>query len=502
MKRRVRAAALIGAIGAAMFVLLPFASLARADGPALAGLSLDGTARGLQVTVGFKDFILGNVVDIASPHAHSELSSTGSGTSRAVAAQLFPGDIVAGNGQARERIPGFREANYPAPSAKSDPAEAEIDKDDDTYAIGPLNQTAGPISIASGHLKTHASADTADSLVASQRFELAGSSGPLLRMTAMETTSNTNGTGSTIVQQARTTIKNLIFTVSDQLSISIGSIDAVAQSSSDGVAGEAVATFTISNAEVILNGQHFKAAIDNDGIKLEGISGAPPAIPMSPSTATEVTQRILQQYGVSITTSAPVRIVNGAAADATVGGLLIAVRGAIPSVFTPDQAAELIDMVYKRTEGLRSRELCPEGNPIASSCTLNGVCPFAAAPLCVTPAVVPGPGQGFMTSFAIGLAHAAASAAPAFEFGPPLPPGEFGGGTFGGGTGEFVTQPGGSFTENAAPNGSGPARAPQLFGLVAKMPPGALLGAGTALVVLAVAIAFGPSLRPEGRAGR
>jgi hypothetical protein len=485
MKRRFRHAASAGALSAALLMLLSVASRAVADAPALAGLSMAGTARGLQVNFGFQDYVLGNFVDIGSPHASTELSSAGGGQSRSVASQMFPGNLIAGNGAARERIPGFREANYPANKDTKD-----IDKDDDTHTNDALSRTAGPISIDTSHLKTHAGEDAASALVTTHRFALEGADGPLLQISSVETTSDSKGVGSTIVQDARTTIRDLTLTVSEDLTIHVGQIVAAAHSTSDGEEGDASANFTISDVEAILSGQHFRATIDEDGIKLVSpVEGAPSAIPQPLS---QEFGAILDRFGVSITTSKPVEIVEDATADATVGGLLITLQGAIPSAYTPDAAKALYAQIL---DAIPEQEICPPDNPIGR-CSLREICPNAAAPLCVTPNVVPGPGQGFVTSFAIGLAHAAASAAKPFEFGPGAPPGNFEPGDLGGPPpGGFVPPPGPGFTQSPGGQG-GQSSQPNLplFGLVAKMPPGAILGAGAFLIVVAVLLAMGPSL--------
>jgi len=499
MRPRIRVAAAAGAVGVLLLLWVPFASGAGADsGPSLAGLSLDGTARGLQVTFGFQDFILGNFVNVASPHAHTELSSLGGGTSRAVASQVYPGDLIAG--KASEQFPGYREANYPASPGST------VDKDDDTNTVGPLTRTAGPLDIQTSHLKTHADVDAANALVTTERFALAGSSGPLLEMTSAETTSDADGAGSTIVEQARTTIKNLKLIVTNSLTISIGQIESKARSTSDGNNGDASATFKLSSVQVTMNGTTYGATIDQGGISLNLPSDQIPSqvsdqIPSRiPQSLAHEFSETLDRYGISITTSTPVEIVQGASADATVGGLLISLRGAIPSVYTPDAAKQLLFQVINTAQPVLGRDLCQgRKNPLATKCAPQEICPTLAAPLCVTPQVVPGPGQGFQTSFAIGLAHAAASAATPFQLPPVPPPGGFGGGTTGGTTGGLVGPPvtGPPATTTTTTGGAQPTQ-PQrpLFGLVARMPSGALLGAGGALLALAIALGLGPSLGP------
>jgi hypothetical protein len=474
MKRRTRLVASAGAVGASLLLLLPLASRATAQEPALAGLSMLGTARALQINFGFQDYVLGNFVDIGIPHAYTELSSLGGGESRAVASQVFPGDLVSGNKAARENIPGFREANYPANGDTK-----KIDADDDTYTIPPLTQTAGPLTLDTSHLKTHAGESGANALVTTQKFALAGSDGPLLQMTSMETTSDSNGVGNTVVQEARTTIRDLTLRVSADLSITIGQINSFARSSSNGTDGEASANFVISDVDVNLSGQHLGATIDADGIQLVNPVSQLPLPTQIPQSLSQEVSAILDKFGVSITTSKPVKIVNGPSADASVGGLLITLRGAIPSVYTPDAAKPLVAEIYN---------LIPE--------PLQKTCPPPVSPLCITPAIVPGPGQGFMTSFAIGLAHAAASAATPFELGGvTVPPGGGFGGPSGFGGGGFSTTPtnpvitpstGGPATQN------GPLR---LYGLVAKMPAAALLVPALVFLVFAIALAMGPSLR-------
>jgi hypothetical protein len=479
--RRISWAIAAGAIGVLLLFLVPVAS--SADESVLAGLDLVGTARGLQINFGFQDFVIEKLVDIGIPHASTELSSEGGGQARAVASQVFPGDLIAGVGG--EQIPGYREANYPA----GKDTEAR-DANDDTDTVSALFQQdfpheAGPISFDASRLETFVSETVSRAEVTTHKLALNGADGPLLEFAKVLTSTDANGEKGTIVQQSQATISNISLSVPGGVTVKIGQLRSTARSGTDGTEGRAVASMVISDVEVIAGTQHIRASIDQDGIHLEGIEGAPGEIPQSLSRHIGT---VLDQAGIDITTSNPVEIVEGAAASSSVGGLLIQIRGRTPSVFTPDAAGAIIDQIQQQIPTRCFRELEPQQ-----------IFANFPVPLCFSSALIPLGGAGMVTSFAIGQVSAAADAAKPFT---PAGPGDggFNPGGFGNGGG-IVPPAGPGFVPPPTFNGGGggpqqqPPSTGPLTGRVAKMNPGAILGAGVAFIIFAIALAIGPSLR-------
>jgi hypothetical protein len=123
---------------------------------------------------------------------------------------------------------------------------------------------------------------------------------------------------------------------------------------------------------------------------------------------------------------------------------------------------------------------------------------FPDLPLCVSPNAIPGPGSGVVTSFAIGSVRSTSIAVRGFDLEEPPPIDlPIDGGGFGPPLGPIDTSPvPGGFVQPGTNGGTGqPVGRPQLFGLVARLPAGALLGGGVVLLALAIGVAMGPSLR-------
>lgn len=472
--RRTGLVAVAGSLGAALLVVSPLLTRARAAEPLLAGLDLNGVARGLEINFGFRDFVIEKIVDVGIPHASTELNSEGGGQARAVASQFFPGDLIAG--AAGEQLPGYREANFPTGKDT-----AERDANDDAHTAGnPLN--AGPLSIVNSHLKALASETASSALVTTSRFALGGPAGPVLSVSQFEMFSDANGKGSPVVQEVRSSVRDVALTLSPEVTIKIGELRSTARSTSDGQDGEADANFTVSDVEVVVAGVSIRAAIDQDGLTLTGFpEEVPPAIRQS---LTQKVENATQQTELLISTPEPTEIVEDASSEASVGGLLIRFQGTIPSVFLPGAAATIMGQIIDRIPTMCFRELEPQQ-----------IFANFPVPLCFTPAP-PGGGTAGVTSITLGAVRATASAARPFTLPPVGPPIDgVGGGDLGGGfvapPPEIPFDPG---TGGAQPQPQAQPRR-QLYGLVAKMPPGALLGAGAGLLVFAIAVAMGPSLR-------
>jgi hypothetical protein len=493
MMRRFRWAAAAGAIGAMLLIVAPLSSGAHADEPVLAGLTLNGLADGFHMDFGFTTYVLPKILDIGSPHANSTLSSEAGGTARAVAAQVFPGDVVTGAYGEKSPFPppfpapgfpGYREANYPG--AKE---TAQYDANDDTNTVAALfNQniptTAGPLTFAASHLKTVVSATASEALVTTQGVDLAG----VLHIANIETYTKADAQGTLVGQLARSTISDLTLKLAEDVSITIGTISSAANSSSNGETGKAAASLKISDVEVIIAGQHIRATIDNKGVHLVGLSGAIPAD--IPQSLKQEFGAVLNQTKINITTSDAVEIAEGTGGEASVGGLTITMQTAVPNFFIPDAGAALLEQIYNN-DTLGHTYCLKEQEP-------QQIFTNVPVPLCLTPVqLVPGFGQGAFATLSFGTVRATADAAKPFV----LPPIDNGGTTGGFTTGGFVppivggTTGIGTTTGGGTTGGNPPATPPRLFGLAAKLPPGALLGTGAGFLLLAVALAFGPSLR-------
>jgi hypothetical protein len=189
----------------------------------------------------------------------------------------------------------------------------------------------------------------------------------------------------------------------------------------------------------------------------------------------------LTNSGVTIRTAKPIRAADGGQSEASIGGLLISITGQIPNLPPfPDVVNQVIGPVLTRFP-----VICP---------------PVPGLPVCLTPQAIPGPGNAGITTISIGNVDAVAAAS-ALEVTPPYLGGTTGGTTGGATVSTFIPgTTGGPFTTTGSPGTSTPgttgsARPVQLFGLAARMPSGALTGFGLGFLVVAVALAMGPSLR-------
>ena len=474
MSRRIRIAAVAAALGAACLVLTTIAPTVTAAEPEFAGYQASGQARGLQLGFSFTDFVLDKIVDIGVPHAEGILSSEGGGQGRAVASQVFPGGVIAG--AAGEQFPGYREANYPA--------NVPIDAEDDISTVPALFQqnlpsNFGPIQYTNSRLTTLAQKTHSAGRAITQNLALLMGDIPLIEIGQLHSVSDATNEDGKLVQTSRTTASGIKINLSDAVAVTIDNLRSFAKSSSDGEAGAAEASITLGDVNIVVAGQTFAAAIDQDGIRLAGAPDqVPPFIPQS--LRTDITQAI-NQAAIAVRTGTVVEIVEGAVGDASVSGLIIEVSGRIPNLFVPEAVAGVQAQIY-------------EGFP--TICFQRDISPNFPVPLCVTPQLIPGPGQGAIASFAIGPVRAATAAAPAFVFDPGGPTDGGPGAPIDGGlvppTDTFVpTDPG----VVAPPQAGQPQAQGPLFGRVARMHSGILVGTGFGFLVFAVAFAMGPSLR-------
>jgi hypothetical protein len=464
-RRRRRGAAAVALIGAACLLLAPQAGAAE-NGPLVFDSYLArGTSRGVEFSFTFTGSLFEPLLHVGVPYARTDLRSEAGATADAVAAQAYPGDLI--SSQAGENFPGVALAGYP-------PGKESV-KD-----LVPF-PGAGPVQAGAGHVEAAAAADRAFGTATTASGAFTDGEVPLVSVGSVRVISEGTRTGEGVVQLVRSVVKGLEVNLADGFAIRVESVVSTAQASSDGTEGVAEAHLTVGDVVVELGGQTFPATIDDRGIRLpeplQDLAGVPLDL--------EQTIRAgLRQAGVSISTAGPIEIVEGATADASVGGLVIGLTGEIPVVPVPQTFAQLIGQIQG--------SLPPEVNdPI---CLQEDVSPDAPLPLCIGPQLLPGPGSGMIQTLSLGNvnAFAAASLAP-----PPL---DDDGGIIDGpldppiGPGPDLS-PAPPVTDGNGDDGSANPGS-QLTGLLARMPPGVLLVAGIVLLLVAAGAAVFPLRRP------
>jgi hypothetical protein len=490
MRGRVRVAGTVVACAASAF-LIGAAASAPAAGPAVVDYRAIGSARGLDVAFTFQGSLFERLVDLGVPAARSDLNSEAGGASSGSAAQLFPGDLLIG--ALGESIPGYRQAVFPATQADPKPVdEAYLPQ---AFQL-PAPIQAGPLTMETGRLRATASENESSGLVTTNRLAL-GMETPLIEIRNLEAFSEGKRAVDHVTHVARSTASGITITVSKDLVISIGSVTSLAQTTSDGESPTVEASLTVKDVSVVMGGVTYQAAIDQSGIRLVGFPRqVPPAVPQNLNRNLGL---LLDQANIQISTAGGTKRIEEVTGDASIGGLVVTVTGVVPNVFVPQIVAEVQAEIEK--------QLPPNLHQLLfqSTCYVDDIKPrlpkeftdaFPDLPICVGPNAIPGPGSGVVTSFAIGSVRSTSIAVRGIDleeppidvpvdggFGPPLGPidtGPIGGGGFTPGTNGGTGQPVGR---------------PQLFGLVARLPAGALLGGGVVLLALALGMAMGPSLR-------
>jgi hypothetical protein len=270
---------------------------------------------------------------------------------------------------------------------------------------------------------------------------------------------------------------------SPMLTIKIGTLVTEATATSDGEEGGGTSSLTLSDVRVLSGGATFGATIDQDGVHVTGpVPGqVPSSLDQSLTLGVSGALSDLTNSGVTIRTAKAVRIVDGAQSEMSIGGLLIIINGQIPDVTYP--------AVFGQVLGILTDQF-----PV--------ICfpPQTGLPVCLTSQAIPGPGTGGVTTISLGSVDAVAAAS-----GSILSEGSGAGGTTMGATtgvvapgttgAPFPTTTGGGTTTGGTTGTTGVVRPGQLLGRVARMPSGVLTGVGLGFLVVAVALAFGPSLR-------
>ena len=515
MSRRRRIATVVGALGAGCLLLLPLAMGAGAATPQLQDYQTVGFARGLTFTFSFRQFVLEKILDVGVPHAATELGTSAGGAARAEAAQVFPGDVVAGaapgalggiadglsgapppfstvGGAFPRSIPGYSLSYYPPGQTSNTDTVSGLLKQ-------PVSTSAGPLAVENSRIQTAAHLTDASAAVTSNGVLLSNGATPVIDAASVQSTSIAKANGSIVTHTARTAIHDLTLTLSPGLIVKVGGLVTQATTSSDGSAGNGNASITVSDVRVISGSNTYSATIDGTGIHVTGLIPAevPGSVPGSINT--NLGQQIdsvvkgITDSGISIRTAQVFESVNGASSEASVGGLIIGFTGGIPRLPpAPDVVAQVIRQFVDSV-----KTYCPSQDKSIPP-------PFDAAtkqlPVCVSPQLIPGPGTGIVTTVSLGSVDSL-SAASTSEIisAPPLTPPN----VFTPGTGSFVPgTPGsvGSGAGTAPPSSTTPFPRTQLFGLVARMPSQALIGSGLGFLVVAALVAMGPSLRRRGSA--
>jgi hypothetical protein len=502
MTKTTRLAAAMIAAALACALLFVGATAAPAAGPDIESYQAVGEARGLDVSFTFSGSIFERLLDLGIPQARSGVTSEGGGASRGSAAQVFPGDLVIG--AAGEQIPGYRQAVYPKEKAEDAPDDSHVS---DTFQM-PGIITAGPMTVDTGHIKTTAT-ETRGSGAATTHLVSLGAGAPLFTVKSIESNSISTRSSDHVDHVAETVAHDITILVSPQLIVRIGSLSALAHTSSDGAAPTAGTSLKLSGVSAVMNGSTYKATIDQDGLHLVGAPQVPLPSPLSgglvpdtvPGDANQTLGLILKNAGVQIFASQATKSVDDVSSDASLSGLLVMFTGTVPNVFVPDIVAQLVyeGIVPRLPEDVQDRlrkSICYEKDikpKLPKQIVENPS--FPNLPLCFSPSIVPGPGSGVITTFSIGKVRSQSVAIQGTTFvEPPIGDGAVDGGflppVVGGFEGGFP--PG---TDVPPPGSGGTTNPTRLTGLVARLPSAALYAAGLGFFALALALTFGPSLR-------
>ncbi len=367
----------------------------------------------------------------------------------------------------------------------------------DTFQM-PGTIGGGPFSIDTGHIVTNATADRASGRATTNVVGLA----PIIQITSLDVVSESIRRLDHVEHMARTVVNGITIGVSEALKVSIGKLVAMAETSSDGASPAARASLKLSDVGVVMNGTEYRATIDETGIRITGFTEDAAVIPgFVPQDVNQALQVLLDQANVRIGTAQGTETVEDVAADASLSGLLITFTGTVPNVFIPNAVSELLygTIVPQLPEALRKEFI--EG----STCYKEDLKPrlpeqltsnLPDLPVCFSAQLIPGPGSGTVTTLSLGTVRSLSAAVQSEAIAAP--------GTDGGIDGGLIPEPplggivppiDGGFPQDPGGNGGTVGRQPVLTGLVARLPSWALFGAGGALLLLAMGIAIGPSLR-------
>lgn len=474
---RTKVVALGAALGGALLLLAPLAPTAGAGTNSLDIYAVQGAAQGLVFDFTIEPSIFTPLVHAGIGYAESTATSQGGGSAYALASPVYPSKFAIG-ALGCAGLPGHQWAQ-----AKYPPAGGCETKDDGAAIRYPdISRGEGEVlTLESTGNHAAAGEGTASALASAGRTALRGgnpASPPFLQVESLRVEGLSRRTTRLVEQTSRVTATGISLEAGG-IKVLIDTVASTAFSRSDGALGTARGTLTISGVSVLAGGTRHEATIERDGIHVRD-----PLLNRDEQANLDHTiSAALDAVGVTITVSHPVEIVDEAAAEATVGGLLITIRGTVPSARIPRELAPVLRQVF---------EAIPE------KCLYELLPPPLDAPLCFGEGVLPGPGSPMVANVNIASAVASSLAAEGFSFDFEVPSDGAGapGGLTGGLGGPVVA--GGPFTPPPAPappEAAPPSQQPAAYGLVARMPSAALAGTGAAFLVFALGLLLAPSLR-------
>lgn len=513
-KRRILAAAAAG-FGSAALLVLPFAGRAPADTSAPQTLpiyALHGIGSGVELTLAPKPEVLDPLVDVALMHVETAANAGGGGSATGFAGDVYPGAVVMGGAGCQPAFThfGIAQSSYPPTSCS---VKQEVGES--APMTIPPNGT-GPFVLDAGHAKTESHEAHTHATVTMNKLTLAPASGLSILVDHMTIVGDSLATATTATQTVSVSTNGVHITT-PALSLDITSMVSKAVSISDGTTGTTDTSFTIGDAIVTIAGQPHRVTIDNTGVHLADLNAPVPpvnGVPLPSDVRQPLSQQLeeaLAQSDLIIRGGTSSEITNGPSAESSIGGLLISFEsGRPPAVPIPAPIAQPVPWPglspIPLPSPLPTIDPSPQGWPVPQfqpicpgDIDLHGQTVIGKTGLCVGQGLVPVPPGDVLASVALGGADASATAAGSLFPGAcstcGTTGGLFGGGTTGsalggGTTGAFST---GGTTGSATGTIGNTGR---LFGLVARLPSAALAGAGAALLVLAVGLAAGPSLRP------
>jgi len=501
--RRVFAGAAAG-LGAAALVVLPFAGRAPADTApqTLPIYALNGVGSGVEVQLAPKPEVLDPLVDVGLMHVATSANAAGGGASNGLAADIFPGAVVIGgagcSNQKYLQMFGIQQSAYPSSGCKY------VTRSGETAPMQFPPGGTGPVVLDAGHVKTTSDAAHSHATAVLNHFTLAPSTSLSIVVDHMTVTSDSLANATTATQTVTVSTSGMHLTT-PAFGLDITNMVSKAVSTTDGTTGTTDTTFTIGDATVTIAGASHRVTIDNMGVHLEDLNAPSAPGVTAPGDVRQPLsyqlQQAIAQAGIIIRTGTPNEITNGANAESSIGGLLISFESGRPPAI-PITVPIQQPVPWPSPPSIPGAPIAigsPQGWPVPQ---FPPICqfppPIPNIGLCVGQGIVPLPPGDVLASVSIGGADAMAAAAGTL-------PGTCStcgttGGLFGGGTtgGPISTSVGGTQTTGGGGIGTPPNGGTgigRLYGLVAKLPSAALAGAGAALLVLAVGLAAGPSLR-------
>jgi hypothetical protein len=491
MKNRVAFAAAAATLGAAALVVAPFAthsaSPATASAPRLPIYAVHGTAKGIDFEFALRPNLFDPIMQFAGAYASTKIDSSGDGSANALASEVYPGSLITGF-RGCQGLPGTVQAAYPTQRKCSTASPSQSGR---IIPFPPI----GPLSIQDGEMRADAVLAHSRGVVTMANLSFTPSETVAVTIASLSVVSDSLGTVRGLEQTTSVVVKGIKI-AADQLSIDLESLVSRATSTSDGATGVAHATLTLGDVTVTIQGVKHRAVIDNTGIHLKDLHGpgTPPQAPLPDEVRQPLSAELpsaLGQAKIDLRLAMPVELESGARAESSIGGLVVSFEsGRPPYPRLPPPPTPLPQVP----------NICPTGgpppvlpSPFPSDNPFEGVC--------FGPGLLPIPPGNIATSISIGGADALALAAQGFTFRPPTGGGSFPTGGFGGfpGTpGRFVGGGVGTAPTFAPAAPAAPVQPPQqqLLGLAARLPSAALVGSGLFFLVLALGLAWAPSLRP------